>query len=302
MQRPARRLIGPALLLALTLLLTGCPPAPPPQAPLNVPVDSLTDIILRINANNRQIPTLWAHQQFDGVIHDDKGNAHVVSAYSGVLLYRAPSEMRLLASNEFGPIFEVGLNDQNYWMKVVPELDTLWWGKTANIGKPCGKPIPIRPDLLMNVLALGQIDPILVHEPFPILRFNNTADCYMIDFLDRLPDRLVVEKEIWYDRQTLNPTEVLLYEPDGRKLVSARLSKFQPVPIDGQPQDAWPTVATDYDLFFYDNGNTMKFRLSDIALTDPKTHTIPKAGSIHLPDLQRPDVKNVIQLDADCDQ
>ncbi|HUB25725.1 MAG TPA: hypothetical protein VL992_09885, partial [Tepidisphaeraceae bacterium] len=159
--RQARRFAKLAVFVALAAFLPGCPPAPPPSV-LNRAIDSLTDVIARINANNRLIPTLWARQSFDGYIRDDQGHTQYVSADSGVLLYYGPSSMRLVANNEFGSVFEVGINSRDYWAIVYPQLSTFWYGKTANIGKPCVRPIPVRPDLLINMLGLGQINPKLL--------------------------------------------------------------------------------------------------------------------------------------------
>ena len=107
-----------------------------------------------------------AHQSFDGSIVDENKNSHAVSA-RGVLLYRGPRELRIVANNEFGPIFEIGCTSELYWLKVNPELDTMWWGRMRNLGKPCGRPIPLRPDLILDVLAVGTIGTNFRDEPAP---------------------------------------------------------------------------------------------------------------------------------------
>jgi hypothetical protein len=281
--------------LAGAAALAGCRvQAPPPTRIYTGPTQSLSEIIARINANNLRIPTFWARQDFNGTIIDDKHQSHSVTA-DGVILYRAPHQLLITAHNEFGSIFELGVTAENYWLKVVPDLDTLWWGRMSNVAKPCSQRIPIRPDLILDVLAVGPINADLGAAPYPVLRFNNDVDAYMIDSIVRGPGRLLVQKEVWYDRQTLEPRTVLLFDANGRVVLRAHLSNFQP--ISSAPRA--PRLALQYDLLFPDSGSHMQFTLRDQTISQ---HGIPRPGTIHLPDLADPGVKNVIQVDQDCDQ
>jgi len=54
----------------------------------------------------------------------------------------------------------------------------------------------------------------------------------------RVPDRYVAQKEVWYDRKTKLPIKVLLFDPNGRVVLRADLSKHKPVQaqqVQGQP-------------------------------------------------------------------
>ena len=59
-----------------------------------------------------------------------------------------------------------------------------------------------------------------------MMRFNNFADAYMVDWLEPAGDHWVVDKEIWYDRRTLLPQRVLLFDGQGRVALWARLSNY----------------------------------------------------------------------------
>lgn len=282
-----------ALLLLCTTILSAC--QPPEQQPIYTgPTLGLDELVTRINARNAQIPSFWARQDFDGQIADDKGNMHSVSA-RGVILYRAPDELRLVAENEFGPIFDLGANSQYYWLKIIPQMDTLWWGRMENIGKASSHRLPLRPDLLLDVLGVGPIPTDYLHTPYPVLRFNNDADAYMIDTIVPGPDRMVVRKEVWYDRQTLLPGLVLLFDDNGRVVLRAFLQDYQPLAIDDVSPNQQPLIATTYKLKFPDTGSTMQFVLSQQALTH---NGVPRPGSIHRPDLRHPGVGHVIDVDA----
>jgi hypothetical protein len=278
---------------------TGCQVQPQRNGLYTGPTESLDEVVSQIDANNQQIPTLWARQEFDGTIVDDKGESHALSAH-GVILYRGPHELRIVASKEFvGPVFEIGATDASYWLKVnLEQVDTMWWGRMANAGKPCVADMPIRPDLVLAVLGVGLIDKDFNREPYPLMRFNNDADAYMVDTVVKTADRMLVQKEVWYDRQTLLPGLVLLYDENGRVVMQAQLTDFQALALDGVPKEKWPKIATTYTMRFPATGSKLKFTLSDMALTN---NGLPREGTIHLPDLGNPGVKRVIQVDAACD-
>ncbi|GIW75248.1 MAG: hypothetical protein KatS3mg104_0311 [Phycisphaerae bacterium] len=63
--------------------------------------------------------------------------------------------------------------------------------------------LPVRPDLMAEVLGVGPINSDLLKEPFPVVRFNNDQRAYMLTWQVLLSDRWVVQKEVWYDVQTL---------------------------------------------------------------------------------------------------
>jgi hypothetical protein len=284
------------VLAVVTLCICGACQEPQAHAIYTGPTASLDEIVAKINANNAQIPTLWARQDFDGTIVDDKHQSHAVAA-DGVILYRAPHQLLITAHNEFGTVFEMGVTEQFYWLKVVPSLDTLWWGKIANLGKPCAETIPIRPDLILDVLAVGVVDPNFKNEPYTVMRFNNDADAYMVDTIERAADRLLVRKEVWYDRQTLLPGLVLLFDANGRVVLQAQLTNFQP--LAGGASSNAPQIATSYKLRFPDTGSKMQFTLRDQTISQ---NGVPRPTSIHLPDLNNPGVGHVIQVDKDCDK
>jgi hypothetical protein len=179
--------------------------------------------------------------------------------------------------------------DAQYWVAVVPEVATEWWGYYKNLGKPCSRPIPIRPDLVMEVLGVSEIDTNFLRPPVPTLRFNNDRDVYMLTFNVPLRDKWAVQKEVWYDRKTKLPTCVLLFDENGRIQLRAYLSNHQVLEgSDGRK------IATNYQLFFPDSHDQLVFDLKNPKLTKKG---LPREGTIQ----RRPigDVREV-RLDEDC--
>lgn len=288
--------IAGALLLALILVGCGAPTKP---ALYTGPTEPIYDVLGQINANNAAIPTLWARHYFEATVVDENKKSHFVNG-EGILLYRAPGEMRLVGKKDLaGTIFELGSTSETFWLQLVPEIDTLWYGAHKNVGKPCMEAMPIRPDLVMQVLGVGTIDTDLNQPPVPVMRFNNDSDAYMLVWNAKLADRWIAQKEIWYDRVSKLPKLVLLFDATGRVVLRAYLSKHKQIELTGASEVNWPSVATEYKLYFPDTGTKMNFELQDITLANKG---VPNERSIRLPDLERllENGTNVRRVDAAC--
>jgi hypothetical protein len=140
----------------------------------------------------------------------------------------------------------------------------MWWGSYASLDRVHTKEIPIRPDLMLEVLGVNDIDTNFKQQPAPVMVFNNDADSYMIRWQVTAPDRWIAQKEVWYDRKTYLPTHVLLFDENGRIVLSAYLSQHQKVRTDDVPEDQWPKVATNYRLFFPDTQSRIALKLNEV--------------------------------------
>ena len=271
-------------------------------APYTGPTLSMPELAQQINARNERLPTLWAKHYYEATIVDEKKQSHFVNG-DGALLFKRPLGMRLVGNKPVaGRVFEIGSTDENYWLTVnTPDLSQMWWGKYEHLGKPCVRPVPIRPDQVFEVLGVSTFNTDLTALPAPTLRFNNDFDAYMVVWISRMPDRYAAVKEVWYDRQTLLPTLVLLFDASGRVQLRAKLANHQPVEVPDTPPGQWPKVATSYKLYFPETGTKMSFELSDMVLCN---NGVPCRRGIMFPGATREDagVDKVTQLDEDCDK
>lgn len=270
------------------------------REPYNGPTLSMYEVVQRINANNSRLPTLWASQDMEASIVDEKGDRHH-EILSGNLLYRAGRDLLIIATKApVGRVFELGSNSDVYWMSIKVGPDTAWWGHYANLGKPCSQSIPVRPDLIAQVLGVSTINQDFNQLPAPTMRFNNDADAYMFVWNGKLPDRWVAVKEVWYDRQTLLPRLVLLFDANGRIVLRAYLERHRKVKIPDTPEAQWPSVATSYRLYFPDSGSKLSMQLTDVALTHGEgSRQVPNDRSFRF-DPERTHTSKVIQLDEAC--
>jgi hypothetical protein len=288
-----------SLLIVLLFVVAGCngKGAQTGKGPYTGPTLPMYEVVQRINQNNSKVTSLWASNEMDASIVDDKGDRHN-EVLSGSLLYRPQRDMLIVATKPaIGRVFEIGSNDDVYWMSIKVGPDTAWWGHYRNLGKPCAQPIPIRPDLILQVLGVSVIGQDFNQVPVPVMRFNPDSDAYMFVWNGKLPDRWVAVKEVWYDRQTLTPRLVLLFDENGRVVLRAYLSDHQKVKVADLPEIQWPVVARNFRLYFPENGSKLVMNLTDVGLTGPKN--VPNERSFKF-DPERTRTSKVIQLDEAC--
>ncbi len=274
-----------------------CPPAEAQKMVVTGPSEPTARVIAAINANNEKLPTLWSSLYYKANIIDEKKQAHFVNG-EGTLTYRQPMDLRLLGRKDpAGVVFDIGSNRNQFWLRIIPQMDTMWWGTYENLSRvdPSQTGIPIRPDLVLGVLA---IDPISTNpdvQPVATMRFNAAAHAYMFVWTARLPDRWIAVREVWYDQKTKRPRFVLLYDSNGRVVLRAELKQHKQVEAPNVPKDKWPWVASDYNLTFPDTGSTMEFTLSDDTVLRSE-NGFPKDASFLMPSPDKAGVSRVIEI------
>jgi hypothetical protein len=268
--------------IAIAVATTGCPPKASRREIYRGPTEPMVDVVSAINANNAQVPSIWSRGYFEANVVD-KGKSHFVNG-DLLLLYRRPDDLRIIGKKDIaGTIFEIGSNEERYWLRVGVDIDTLWWGTHANAGNVDPKTIPIPPAMMLEVLGVTSIDTNFRQPPAPVLRFNNDADTYMLLWTVPASDRWIAQKDVWFDRQTKLPMKVLLYDANGRVVLLANLSKHQRIEVANVPQERWPKIATQYQLYFPDSDTSVTFELErpmlkNGAAPNDRTFAFPEDG------------------------
>lgn len=284
-----RRVMCIALAVAAA---SGCVAKKPAVRPAYYgPTDSLPTLVDKLNARNTRLDSLRAEGSFSADLIDPKTKDSTSGSGDVTLLYTPPQNLRLAAKVLGNRVFDIGSNSDRYWL-ILPKQETMYWGThsetTGRATTGRASQLPIRPDLLVEVLAVTPLATDLLAEPVPVLRFNNDQDCYMLTWQIVLPDRFAVQKEVWYDRQTLMPRLVLLFDVDGRVVLRAYPSDPKAVAGYDPPLE----MPSKYDLLFPDSGSTFSIRLSDL---ERERNGAPSARSFAFP--QRPGVSKVEPLD-----
>ncbi len=226
-------------------------------------------VVDSINHNSQRIPTLWSQLNFTATLVDPDKHTKNTIAGDGTLMYARPLSLLLDGNKDIaGLVFQLGSNNSDYWVKIRSSADSFnyYWGSYANLGKPGSATMPIRPDMVLEVLGISLYPSNFLHQPVPVMRFDNGADAYIFDLNVIALDRWETREEIWYDRASKLPIKVILYEADGRAVLKADLSQHTPVVTPGIPREQWPKIARHYDLFFPDTGSQITFDF----LNDPE--------------------------------
>lgn len=274
------RRISASFMLILLGLGACNSPAPPPPKGYYGPTLSLEDLVGKINENNAKIPTLWSREHFYGTLVDREHNKSGRMDGYGNLLYTGPNKLKMTAKNEVTDLFEMGSDGEKYWFYDKHDSQ-FWWGDFADAGSVDSGEVPVRPDMVMEILGIRPINPFLTQAPIPTVRFNNGGDFYMIDWMAPSAGHWVVVKEIWYDRVTYLPRKVLIFDGLGCAAVVAWLKNYQPVEVEGLDRAHWPKMATQFDLSFTYGGTMMTFELTDMSLTK---YGRPSDATYHMPD------------------
>jgi hypothetical protein len=277
-----------SLAIVLLSIISGCAKTIQTRPPYDGPTQTMAQVITQINANNAKITTLWSSHSFQATLVDDKGKSHSFSG-DGYLLFTKPANL-LLTAKGIIPFFEIGSNDNQYWFTAFPdEVSTQWYGLKNNLTDESARQIPIRPDLILEVLGVSDIDTNFLAPPVPVMRFNNDAWAYMFTWNRPLTNRWVAEKEVWYDVETKLPKLILLFDANGRIILRAYLSEHKPIEPGGG------MIATRYQLFFPENKSQMSFHMTDVRPSIKKGKvTIPNPGSFVFP--EEPGVKKQIEI------
>jgi hypothetical protein len=251
------------------------------------PTEPMWKVVEAVNQNNASITSLRAAHSYDALIYDQQGKSHQFSG-DGYLLFRKPDDLLLTAKVLTEEAFTVGSNADRYWF-TVPRQNTMWWGLKSNFTAEKARDIPIRPDLLLEVLGILDIDTNFKQPPVPTMRFNSDACAYMFVWNAPLPDRWIAVKEVWYDYQTKLPRLVLLFDENGRVILRAYLSDHKPV------EGTSGKIAHEFRLYFPENKSQMTFRLRDVRNTIKQRNvTIPNDASFAFP--EEPGVDKLIEI------
>ncbi len=279
------------LILLITSVFTiGCDKNKYVRQPYYGPTLPLTDVILQINQQNSQITSLRCEGTFSTTLIDPQTRQSDSFTGDLTLLYMPQRNLKLVGKKIGTTVFEIGSNQDRYWLTVPEKARTMWWGNHQLTGSRVGRVLPVRPDLLAEVLSVQSIDSDLLKEPVPTIRFNNDQDCYMLTWSVLLPDRWVIQKEVWYDRQTLSPRLVNLFDDNGRIILSAYLLK--PETVDGY--DPAVKIASVYKIFFPESGSQFDIKLDILAKSQ---RGVPRLASFNFPEVDNEKIQKVIQVD-----
>ncbi len=228
---------------------------------------SMSELISRVNANNRRLDSLWASGYFEAVAKrspDDRGT--VINGTLNVQ-HLKPNSLRLKGEKDiFNDVLDLGTDGENIWLRV-PSEGVIYTGTDGRLDPRKTSGLPIRPDLILQVLGVNLLPTDLTAFPAPTLRINPDGRVHMVAFIEPAvlgEQRLKVSREVWYDvpsdpDQPPVPQKVILSDDAGLPVLVATLLRHEPVGGDGGP-----LVATRYLLYFPQTKGKMRIDLDKL--------------------------------------
>lgn len=279
------------------LAMAGCNGSPEPTTTDAGFQDTLTlaQLTEQVNENNQAITSLWASGYFEARLKENAQDPPPLPIIGDLtLMYLADDRLLIHAKKPGIDVFELGSDGETFWL-AIPTEKLLYIGTFAGLNPEALAQLPVRPDLVLEVLGITPLPADLLAPPVPMLRYNPDSNVYMLTFAEPAGDaatpRWQVVKEVWYDRATLLPTNIILFDPDGRPVLRAYLSRHEE--IEASEGGEGPTVATRYELYFPQTRSTMQIDLGkELHL---KRRGFPREQSFRVPD--RSLFERVIDLD-----
>jgi hypothetical protein len=266
-----------AILILVALAAAGCGPMRGPAAQVPAALGP-AEVLAAHNAWADSIQHVWSRA---GLMIDmpnpQKQGERGRYDMDGHLFLRKPEDLYLHGQVMGQEVFAMGMNAERFWLWVRPKVNKVWTGRRGGQGE---RQFVLAAEDLMSALGMFRI----ALGPNDLATFDVMPAQYVLTQQRDFAGRRVPWRRIWFDRRSLRPVRVDLYDEDGRSLLMAELLKYEPV---GRTD-----VCMTYRVRFYGSQEVdLVLRLSSVSLLRPVN---PKVFEYRLP----PDAKEE-NLDAE---
>jgi len=266
-----------AILILIAVAAAGCGPMRGPAAQVPAALGP-AEVLAAHNAWADSIQHLWsrASLMFDMPSQQKQGERARYDV-DGHLFLQKPDDLYLHGQVMGQEVFAIGMNAERFWLWVRPKVNKVWTGRR---GGPGERQFVLAAEDLMTALGMFRI----ALDPNDLATFDVMPAQYVLTQQRDFAGKRVPWRRIWFDRRSLRPVRVDLYDEDGRCLLMAELLKYEPV---GRTD-----VCMTYRVRFYGSQEVdLVLRLSSVSLLRPVN---PKVFEYRLP----PDAKEE-NLDAE---
>ncbi len=183
-----------------------------------------------------------------------------------------------------------GSNEQVYWLHVVPQVDTYWWGRYAEIDVTDIANIPVRPDMIVEALGIVGLPTDTMGGEGPFQRVEGEHQqllfiTYDADGQGRL------YKEYWLSRRGDRQIEQIIFRDDlGREQMRSKLSDYRPL------AGAGPLLPHRVDVTWPERDAHLLLR---VRTWKPQPVLTPAHRAFQPPHVGEQQFKKVVDIDRD---
>jgi len=192
----------------------------------------MSEVINRVNRNAAGMDFLLRAGGVTATGEYMPGTDRKTFQFNGTLLYRRPRSLYLKLEHVGGTI-EAGSNPEEFWFWEKFQTPRYSWGRHEGMGVDLDADIPLRPDLLAEVLGLGDLPANTRGPGGPALWVG--PGTYELVFEDYDPTgQAYLTKTIDVDRYEPFLVRSLVYfRRDGQPLMQAKLGDYRPIEGSG---------------------------------------------------------------------
>jgi len=232
---------------------------------------SMQQLVGEYNANAAAVPRLWARAKLAVTVDRDGmpytwGSTSPLASPNGLLLLgkghrkTGPHNFVLIGRETAAvEMFRLGSNVAEgvyYLWYRLGQIGGVWWGRQEFAGAPGIEALPIDPNQLIAVLGICDLPDRFDAPPTVCMAMDATpGQCaYVLTYMDRQPitGNILFRREMyfrWSDTQPRRPFKINIFDNDGRRVMTASLSKYEPIDSpDAPPDTQLPVMPTDIEL------------------------------------------------------
>lgn len=254
-----------AAMLLLACGITGCPNGDtgfgPPEEPL-----PLQAVIERVNWNSGQMDFLLRGVNGSAVGQWRRGSDNSAPRTSFdmkvVLLYRKPRSLYLRMDHTLGGTIEAGSNSREFWVWERAKENRYYWGEHEWLTNNADVDLPIRPDVLLDVLGVGDLPSDTTGSQGPVLWVcENGYQLVFLNYDEQGQGYISKVMEIGR-REPYLVQRIVYFHPDGRPVMQVLLSDYRPV------EDSEVRAPHKIEMNSLENDNHMTLRFPSLKRFD----------------------------------
>lgn len=235
------------------LFAAGCGPTRGPLAAPAGPPMTPSEVIAAHNAWADSFQHIWSRAAISLVMpHSERRGERVRYDTEGHLFLIKPDRLFLHGQVLGQEVFKLGMNDERFWLWIRPRINTIWTGRRGGEGE---RRFVLSPADLLAVLGVFPVE-LAAGEP---AAFDTQPRQYVLTQQRLLGGEKVPLKRTWFDRRTLRPVRIDVFDESGARVVMAELMRYERL---GETD-----VCTAYRIRFYgDDEVDLVLQLSDVNL------------------------------------